>query len=90
MRTGDESASFRVDDLDCHVAATLACARCLSSDVRWALSLLRYDPSAACRCNACGFERTVFLRPEQALRLSLHEQRPLDPTPRALDVEALL
>jgi hypothetical protein len=90
MKRRGEIATFRVDDLDCLVAASLACPGCLSSDVRWSLRPLRYDPRADCSCNACGYERTLFLRPDQALRLALHEQRPLDPTPRANDVHAVL
>ncbi len=90
MKAGDETASFRVDDRDCHLVASLACAACLSGDVAWTLRSSTDDPRAECACRRCGFERTVFLRPDQALRLSLHEGRPLDPTPRATDVRALL
>ncbi|HLL87016.1 MAG TPA: hypothetical protein VK387_06870 [Thermoleophilaceae bacterium] len=82
MSTGCETAHFRADDADCLVAASLACPACLSSRVGWELEQRAYEPSARCRCRACGHRRTVHLSPEQALRLALHERRPLDPTPR--------
>lgn len=90
MRAGDQAASFRADDRDCHLVASLSCAACLSSDVAWDLRFPAEDPRAECACRRCGFRRTVFLRAEQALRLSLHERRPLDPTPQADDDYALL
>ena len=80
-----ETASFRVDDPDCLVAASLACSTCLSSDVRWELRATAYDARADCRCDACGRRYALHVTLEQALRLSLHERRPLDPVPHAED-----
>jgi hypothetical protein len=77
-----ETAGFRMDDGDCLVAASLACRTCLGGDVEWRLDLSSYDATAECVCRACGDRRTVFLTPDQALRLALHLERPLDPTPR--------
>jgi hypothetical protein len=81
-----ETASFRVDDADCLVAASLACPACLSGTVSWRLEDAVYEPAADCRCRHCGHARRVHLSPDQALRLALHERRPLDPTPRPLEV----
>jgi hypothetical protein len=81
-----QTANFRVDDADCLVAASLACPACLSSRVAWALEAEDYEPWARCRCRACGHRRTLHLSPEQALRLALHERRPLDPTPSPLEL----
>jgi hypothetical protein len=78
----EETAYFRSADPDCLVAAALACPVCLSSDVSWRLEESDYEASAHCTCNTCGHARTVFLVPDQALRLALHENRPLDPTLR--------
>ena len=86
MSPCSETAHFRLDDADCLVAASLACPACLSSTVTWTLDREGYEPSAECRCHRCGHRRTLHLSPEQALRLALHERRPLDPTPRPLDV----
>ena len=86
MSASCETAHFRVDDADCLVAASLACPACLSSSVSWSLVDDRYEPSARCRCRACGHRRTLHLSPDQALRLALHERRPLDPTPRPLEL----
>jgi len=77
-----ETAGFRMDDGDCLVAASLSCRTCLGGNVEWALQDSGYDPAAECRCRDCGERRTVFLTPEQALRLAMHVERPLDPTPR--------
>lgn len=74
-----ETASFRSDDVDCLVAASLACPACLSGMVEWQLGQTMWDSWADCRCAVCGYERRLFLAPDQALRLSLHETRPLDP-----------
>lgn len=73
-----EIASFRPTDVDSLVAASLACLACLSDDVRWTLRLDGEDPTVACRCHRCGQERTVFVTPEQSLRLALQEGRPFD------------
>jgi hypothetical protein len=54
--------------------------------VSWTLDLRRYEPAADCRCHRCGHARRLHFSPEQALRLALHEHRPLDPTPRPLEV----
>jgi hypothetical protein len=66
-----ELASFRGDDDPSLVAAALACRACLSADVDWALQIEDFEAEATCRCRACGYERTVSLTSEQALRLSL-------------------
>ncbi|MBX5469194.1 MAG: hypothetical protein IRZ21_04760 [Thermoleophilaceae bacterium] len=76
-----ETASFRSDDVDCLVAASLACPSCLSGEVDWRLGMTPWDGWVDCRCTRCGHERRVYLAPDQALRLSLHEARPLDPVP---------
>ena len=82
MSAPTETAIFRGDDADCLVAASLACPACLSETVAWKLDREAYEPSADCRCRRCSHVRTLHLSPEQALRLALHERRPLDPTPR--------
>ena len=65
------------------MAASLACPVCLSGDVGWRLSVSDdYDSHVDCVCEHCGHTRTVFLGQMQALRLALHVDRPLDPTPR--------
>ena len=74
-------AAFRAADPDCLVAAALACRVCLSGDVEWSLSVERYDAHVQCACGACGATQRVFLAPSQALRLSLHHDRPLDREP---------
>jgi hypothetical protein len=81
-----ETAHFRPDDDGCYVAADLACPWCLSWQVRWRLLPGSYDARAECRCETCGRERTVFLTPEQALRLALHDRCPLDLTPNPGDL----
>jgi hypothetical protein len=82
MDSATETAFFRGSDQDCLVAAALSCPMCLSGDVAWDLIDCAYEAYAECRCRHCGHERTVFLALEQALRLALHVDRPLDPTPR--------
>jgi hypothetical protein len=77
-----ETAGFLADDPACLVAASLACPCCLSGAVEWTLQLDGYDPWVACVCRVCGHERTVFLTPEQAFRLSLHGEAPPDAAPR--------
>jgi hypothetical protein len=69
MDAPDETAAFRAHDQDCLVAASLSCPVCLSGSVDWHLSVTD------------DYESHV-LGQEQALRLALHENRPLDPTPR--------
>ena len=66
-----ELATFRGDDDPVLVAAALACRTCLSGDVEWALSIDDFDAEAICHCRSCGYERTVSLTSEQALRLAL-------------------
>ena len=82
MGSACETAAFRADDPDCLVAASLSCLRCLSGAVDWRLRASGYEARVDCSCHACGGRRTVFVTPDQALRLTLHEQRPLDPTPK--------
>ena len=86
MSPSADTANFRVDDADSLVAASLACPACLSSAVSWQLERAVHEPSAHCSCRRCGHRRTLHLSPEQALRLALHERRPLDPTPRPGDM----
>jgi hypothetical protein len=76
------TAFFRGSDQDCLVAAALSCPICLSSELSWRLVESEYEPYVDCRCGSCGHEHTVFLEPEQALRLALQADRPLDTTPR--------
>ena len=86
-----ETAAFRADDPECLVAASLSCHRCLSSEVEWNLRRATgYDAAVECACRACGAARTVFVTPDQALRLTLHERRPLDPTPRPAELGPVL
>ena len=80
-----ETACFRADDPDCLVVASLACSSCLSSDVQWELRTTAYDGAADCRCRCCARRFRVHLTLDQALRLSMHERRPLDPIPHAED-----
>ena len=75
-------ARFLGHDQACLVAASLACPVCLSGDVAWRLDLTTWEPRADCACRSCGHERHLFLSQDQALRLALHVNRPLDPTPR--------
>ena len=65
-------ARFRPDDPDALVRASLACPLCLRFDaVSWDAALDGYDPSVRCECAACQREWSVYLAPEQALRLHL-------------------
>jgi hypothetical protein len=68
-----ELASFRGDDDPCLIEASLACRVCLSGDVEWSLRLDDFDAEVVCCCRACGYERTVSLTSDQALRLSLQD-----------------
>jgi hypothetical protein len=90
MGTALETAAFRADDPECLVAASLSCSRCLSSQVEWRLSGAGYDARVECSCRACGVRRTVFITPDQELRLTLHAERPLDPTPRPDEVDPVV
>lgn len=76
-----EIASFRADDDGCYVAPDRACPWCLSWAVEWRLRRLGWDAAAVCRCTSCERERDVYLSPEQALRLALHDRCPLDLNP---------
>jgi hypothetical protein len=73
-----ELASFRGDDDPCLVAAALACRVCLSGEVDWSLEIDDWDGQVEVRCRDCGDRRVVSLNWEQALRLSLHRERPLE------------
>jgi hypothetical protein len=65
-------ARFRPDDPDSLVTSALACPYCLrAEDVEWDDSLEGYDPSVQCRCPSCQTRWSVYLAPEQALRLGL-------------------
>jgi uncharacterized Zn finger protein len=66
-----ELANFRGDDDPSLVAAALACRACLSGEVAWSLLIDDFDAEVVCECRACGYQRTVSLTSEQALRLSL-------------------
>jgi hypothetical protein len=67
----EELATFRGDDDPALVAAALACRACLSGEVDWSLLIGDFEAEAVCRCLSCGYERSVSLNSEQALRLSL-------------------
>jgi hypothetical protein len=73
-----ELASFRGDDHPGLVAAALACPRCLSGSVKWSLELDDFGGEARCHCEECGYDRPVALSGEQALRLALQRDRPLE------------
>jgi hypothetical protein len=73
-----EQASFRGDDAPCLVAAALACRVCLSGAVDWSLDVDDFDAVVEVRCRDCDDRRAVSLTSEQALRLALHRERPLD------------
>jgi hypothetical protein len=69
-------ARFRPDDPDALVRASLACPVCLRGDVvHWSGALDGYDPSIRCECACCQREWTIYLVPEQALRLGLMAAR---------------
>lgn len=69
-------ATYRADDPDALVAASLACPWCLAGDVDYALHAEDpFDPSADCRCHDCGHGWRLFLAPDQALRLALAPAR---------------
>src|SRR5689334_11544486 len=74
-----EIATFAPDDRELLIAASLACSHCLGADVERHLHLDPYDGGHVdLSCNACGHGWSVALRPEQALRLALLGNRPLD------------
>jgi hypothetical protein len=67
-----DTARFRSDDPDELVIASLACPYCLSGEeVEWDATLDGYDPSVECRCHRCEEQWSVYLTPQQALRLGL-------------------
>ncbi|MDQ6822011.1 MAG: hypothetical protein ACR2L9_13640 [Solirubrobacteraceae bacterium] len=71
-----DTARFRTDDPDSLVIASLACPICLrSQQVDWEASLDGHDPSVQCECPGCGECWSVYLAPQQALRLSLISPR---------------
>jgi hypothetical protein len=73
-----ETTTFRGDDHPALVAAALACRVCLSGDVDWALDVGDFDGQVHCHCRACGHRRVVSLTSDQTLRLSLHQEEPLE------------
>jgi hypothetical protein len=65
-------ARFRPDDPDALVLASLVCPFCLGSEqVEWEGTLEGYDPSIECECGPCQQRWSVYLAPEQVLRLGL-------------------
>lgn len=66
-----EVASFRQDDPEVLVRASLSCPVCLRGRIDWALDPDPQDPSVVCACRDCGHERRVYLAPDQALRLAV-------------------
>ncbi|MFN2617484.1 MAG: hypothetical protein ABR581_10220 [Thermoleophilaceae bacterium] len=74
-----ELTSFRGDDDPRLVAAAIACRTCLSGEVDWSLEVGEWgDGQARCRCRSCGDSRTLSLTWDQALRLTLERERPLE------------
>jgi len=72
MVSRSDTARFRADDPDALVVASLTCPFCLRSEsVDWDPALDGYDPSVECSCGRCDEAWTVYLTPEQALRLGL-------------------
>jgi len=63
-------ARFLPDDPDELVEAAFACPFCLCAG-EWQATLVGYDPTAQCECEACRQRWLVYLTPEQALRLSV-------------------
>ena len=72
IATLTDTARFLPGDPDELVAASLACPVCLRAEGvgRWE-ALEGYDPSVSCRCPSCDMEWSVYLTPEQALRIGL-------------------
>jgi hypothetical protein len=68
----DDVARFLPGDPDVLVGAALSCPVCLDSEeVAWHGALEGYDPYARCDCPSCHAHWSVYLTPEQALRLGL-------------------
>ena len=67
-----DTARFPADDPDELVQASFACPLCLHGDeIEWELDGDGYDPSAQCLCRRCEQSWSVFVTPDQALRLGL-------------------
>ena len=67
-----DTARFKQDDPDALVLASFACPLCLNGDrVRWDAALAGYDPTVQCWCPSCLEGWSVYLTPEQAVRLGL-------------------
>lgn len=67
-----DTARFRSTDPDVVVSASLACPVCLNGEcVHWNADLAGHDPSVECRCEHCEIAWSVYLDPDQALRLAL-------------------
>ena len=65
-------ARFRPEDPDVLVRAALTCPVCLRvEDVEFQDSLEGYDPSVQCCCPSCQTRWSVYLAPDQVLRLGL-------------------
>ncbi len=72
MSTLNDTARFRAEDPDPLVLAAFTCPVCLGEDsVHWDASLEGYDPSVECGCESCDLRWSVYLTPQQALRLHL-------------------
>ena len=71
-----DTARFQADDPDSLVIASLACPICLRSDqVRWEAALDGHDACVQCECPGCAERWSVYLAPQQALRMSLMAPR---------------
>jgi hypothetical protein len=67
-----DTARFLPGDPDILVAASLCCPVCLRGEtIVCEQSLEGYDPSVRCRCPPCHAHWSVYLTPDQALRLGL-------------------
>ena len=75
-----ESATFRLEDPQCLVEASLACPCCLHA-TDWS-ARAGSEPAAACRCPNCGHQRDVALTGPQMLRLGVVD----DPDDAPLDL----
>ncbi len=72
MAALNDTARFRAEDPDPLVLAAFACPVCLGEHcVDWDASLEGYDPSVECRCETCDLRWSVYLTPQQALRVHL-------------------
>lgn len=90
MPTAIHTSAFLPDDPPVLVDAALACPACLGGEIAWRLGGDVYDARVECECRACGFVRTLHVKPEQALRLSLHAGCPPDPTESPRDLSLAL